>query len=86
MLSNRFSSYLPIAACALLLGLGGCAAAPLAQMAVSQRARPDPSCSGCSTGGANSFGNLPKGVVDSLRKLATATSDRQTAAEDAPTK
>jgi hypothetical protein len=61
---------LPVIACGLLFGLGGCVAAPLAQVAVSQMASPAVPCvnpSGCSPGGG--LGGVAKGVGDSFHKL-----------------
>ena len=80
MSSQYFSPISLVAGCALALGLSGCVAAPLAQMAVLQMTKP--SCTagpGCSTNvAANSFGDMSKGVTDSFHKLTGGAPDTQT--------
>ncbi|MDR3530926.1 MAG: hypothetical protein P4L90_10285 [Rhodopila sp.] len=87
---EHVSSRLPVAACALALGLSGCVAAPLAQIAVSQMAPPKPPCvagPGCQTDVAgSSFGDISKGVTDSFHDLTGAISGNQKVAGDVPTK
>jgi hypothetical protein len=88
-LSRALSIGLPVAACALALALGGCVAAPLAQMAITQMT-PKPTClvaSGCQTGeAAGSFGDISKGLSDSFRKLTSLASDSQPVAPQVPAK
>jgi hypothetical protein len=89
MLRQHFSIALPITACALALALSGCAAVPLAQMAVTQMA-PQPACltmSACQPGpAAGSFGDMSKGFGDSFRKLTSLVSDSLPVPSQAPTK
>ncbi len=87
MQSKRSSSSLPLLACTLALGLSGCAAEPLVQMAVT-RLSPQPPCAAgtnCPTNVASgSFGDMPKGlfdskgILDSFHKLTGAPPDQQT--------
>jgi hypothetical protein len=64
----RFVSHLPMIVYSL--ALNGCVAAPLAQMAVSQIAAPQPACSGCTTETTTStFISLSHGVSDSFHRL-----------------
>jgi hypothetical protein len=79
MLFPRFSPALPLAACALVMGLSGCAAVPLAQLAVTQMAPKPclPGSSGEPGAPAGAYGDLSKGVSDSFRKLTTLVSDSQ---------
>jgi hypothetical protein len=80
MLSQRFFFVLPLAACALALVLSGCAAAPLAQMAVTQMAA-RPACQtayACQpSAAAGSMGDVSKGFGDSFHKLTSLVSDSQ---------
>jgi hypothetical protein len=80
MMFRRFSLLLPIAACALALVLSGCAAAPLAQMAVAQMAA-KPACpagAACQpSAGAGSFGDVSKSFSDSLHKFSSLVSESQ---------
>ncbi|MGD0107305.1 MAG: hypothetical protein ABSC06_25190 [Rhodopila sp.] len=77
-------------ACTLALSLGGCVAAPLAQMAVTQMVPAQPACtpgSSCPTNAvADSVGEISKGVTASFRKLIGSAPDQLTAASAAPTK
>jgi hypothetical protein len=82
---------LSLLACPLLLGLSGCiAAAPLAQMAVSQKAPAKPPCvagPNCPADmAAGSFGDMSRGITDSFHKLTGGTPDPQAAAVGAPAK
>lgn len=85
MLFQHFSPAVPVAACALALGLAGCVAAPLAQMAVTQMA-PKPCVSGaaCQPAAAGSFGDISRGVGDSFHKLTSLVSDSQPASPQTP--
>ena len=79
MLFAHFSPALPVAACALVMGLSGCAVVPLAQIALTQMA-PKPCLAGsaCEPGAsAGAYGDLSKGVGDSFRKLTSLVSDSQ---------
>ncbi len=85
-----FFPYLPVAACALALGLGGCVAAPLAQIAASQMMPVKTPCvtgPGCQTNVADgSFGDISKGIGNSFRKLTGSVGDNQKLAGDTPVK
>lgn len=82
------SPALSVAACALALGLSGCAAVPLAQMAVTQMApKPCLSASACQPGAAGgSLGDISSGVSASFHRLTTLVSDNQPAAPEVPAK
>ena len=79
---------LTLLACTAALGLSGCVAAPLAQMAVSQMSAPrspcvaGPSCS--SSTAASPFGDMAKGFTDSFGKLTGMSGDQMTAVAAAP--
>lgn len=78
---NRLAYRLPVLACGVLLGAGGCAAVPLAQMAATQLAPShvtpgavaQPPCAdgpGCNTNiASNAFGSLSKGISSSFQSL-----------------
>ncbi|MEA2737824.1 MAG: hypothetical protein QOH05_1131 [Acetobacteraceae bacterium] len=88
MLFNR-SSFISLVVVAMAVGLGGCVAVPLAQMAVSQMAVSQtvgpqmaaraPACEtgpGCQTSVAtNSFGDLSKGISNSFHSLMDRAPD-----------
>lgn len=61
----------------LVFALGGCVAAPLAQMAVSQMAPAKPACTGCTNGAAapGSFADMSKGFGDSFQMLLGTKTD-----------
>jgi hypothetical protein len=88
MLSKRSFSCRPLVVCILTLGLSGCVAAPLVQIAASHMAASDPPCMtgpGCHTDvAANSFGDMSKGVTASFHKLIGSSSDAQAAVTDPP--
>ena len=78
-------SPLPILACALL-GLSGCVAVPLAQMAASQMSPANPTCPGCSLPAPGVFDNLSTSVSGSFQKFAGSLSGNQTAEAQSPAK
>jgi len=80
MSSQYFSPVSLVVGCVLALGLSGCVAAPLAQMAVSQMTKPTCAAGpGCQTdAAAGSFGHISRGVADSFHKLTGNASDTQT--------
>jgi hypothetical protein len=88
MLLKFSSRVLPVLACTFALGLSGCVAVPLAQMAVTQMAPPKPPCvdgPGCQTNVAsNSFGDMSKGVADSFHRMIGGTAEPQTVAAGTP--
>ncbi len=64
---------LSVVACGLLIGLGGCAAAPLAQVAVTRMASPAATCanpSGC----APALEELANAVDESVHRVTEAVS------------
>lgn len=63
--------YTGLSAVLCALTLGGCVAAPLAQLAISQMSPTKPPCPGCSAE-AGVFDGLSKGVTDSFHKLTGA--------------
>lgn len=81
--------HLAIFACALL-GLGGCVAVPLAQMAMTQLAQPQPAqpaCSGCAPAAPmDMLGNLSKNVTGSFHALTGGQFDNQKVAASAPSR
>ena len=81
-----FKDFLPLAACAVSLGLTGCVAVPLAQVAVSQIMPAKSPClagPGCQTALADgSSAGMSKGVSDSLRRMTGNQSDDQSHAGD----
>jgi hypothetical protein len=87
MMFRRFSLLLPVAACALALALSGCAAAPLAEMAMTQMAA-KPACpagAACQpSAGAGSFGDISKSFSDSLHKFTSLVSESQAVPPVAP--
>ena len=88
MSPKRFFPHLPFTACILALGLSGCVAVPLVQMAVSQMAKPPCVAGpGCQTSvSTSSFGDISRGVTDSFHKLTGGNADTQTLAAGAPVK
>ncbi|HEY1411156.1 MAG TPA: hypothetical protein VGF36_03405 [Rhodopila sp.] len=90
MLMKRFYHGLPLTACALALALGGCVAAPLAQMAVSQMAPANVPCAAgatCQSGGAgDGFGAMSKSVSDSFHQLTSLATDSTPVAPSVPAK
>ncbi len=80
-------SSLPLTALALTVSLGGCVAAPLAQLAVSKvTPTPTPTCGpatpGCTQGGNGfSMADLTHGLGQSLQKLTGDTPTPTTAAK-----
>ena len=80
----RLKQSVPLLACTLALGLSGCVAAPLAQMAVTQMVPAQPACTPGSNCPANavagSLGEISKGVTDSFHKLIGSSPDQMTAA------
>jgi hypothetical protein len=89
MLRQHLSFALPVAACVLALALSGCAAVPLAQMAIAQMA-PSPVCIAASAyqpgPSAGPFGDMSMGFGDSIRKLTSLASDSQPVPSQAPVK
>lgn len=87
MFPQPYSHVLPLAACALVLALGGCVAAPLVSMAGTHlmAAAPCAAGAGCQTASADgAFAGISSSMADAWRKLSAPDGDSRAAPPPAP--